>query len=142
MKKIIVSLTIILCGVSIQSIGQCGKKITLTSSKTEYLDTAGNVTRSVDEKSIIEIKEKEIMIAPGQNPPMTGSVAVESCTWSKAFKEGRSVYSAHFEEPDKQARNITITIEGKDGKLTFIAQVKEQPNKIIRLSLDTFAESK
>ncbi|MGN6440134.1 MAG: hypothetical protein ACTHMM_26640 [Agriterribacter sp.] len=142
MNKIILSLTVILCCAGIEGFAQCGKKILLTASKTEYLDTAGNVTRSVEEKSTIEIKEKEIIISPGTNPPMIGSFTVESCAWPSAFKKGKSVYNAHFESSGQEAKDVAIIIEAKDGRLVFIGKVKDQPHKTIRLYPDKFEELK
>lgn len=142
MKKIIVSLTAVFCFAGIHSFAQCDKKLLLTSSKTEYLDTAGNITRSVNEKSTVEIKEKEIVIAAEGNPTMTGSYKVESCNWAAAFKKGKSVYTAHFEQQGQEDRNIIITIEGKDGKISFVAKIKERPDRIIRLYPDKFEEVK
>ena len=125
------------------SFAQCGKATMLTSSKTEYLDGNYAVQRMVDEKSTIEINKSEITIITGDNQrKMTGIIKADSCTWTKSFKDGKSVIKAAFTKEGEDTRNATITIEGKEGKVSFLMEVAEMPDRKIRVLAETFEEKK
>jgi hypothetical protein len=130
-----------LLSLSIASIAysQCGKKVILESSQTQYLDARGTIQRTVDEKSTIEITGSEIIITPGGNPVMTGTIKSDTCKWKVPFKEGKSVIKAAFAK-DQNTMNTTITIESKDGKTTFLMEIDEQPDRKIQLSATRFQE--
>jgi hypothetical protein len=38
--------------------------------------------------------------------------------------------------------HATITIEGKDGKITFLMEIEEMPDRKIRVWVDEFGEKK
>jgi hypothetical protein len=88
MKRMILA-TLFIVAASFSTFAQCDKRVIITSSKTEYLDTAGNVIRSVDENSIVEFDSKEIIITPGEDPVMKGAISSFTCDWKTPFKEGR-----------------------------------------------------
>ena len=139
MKKIILS-ALLLCGAA-SAFAQCDKKVQLTSSKTEYLDASGNLERSDDENSKVEIWKDSITIAPGNAPEaMTGTITSQTCNWTVPFKEGKSVIKAKLSDGNGETRNMTLTIEGKDGKVTLLAVLDEAPERQIRVPIDTFAE--
>lgn len=139
MKKLIV-LSLALAGTIIVH-AQCHQRVILTASKTQYLDASKSVQRTVDEKTRIEISTDSIVIAPGNNEKMKGSITSNKCAWTKHFKEGKSVIKALFSEAHDE-KNVTITIEGKDGKVTFLVEVDGQPDKKILLEPDTFEGKK
>jgi hypothetical protein len=119
---------------------QCDKNVKLTSSKTEYLDSAMSLQKSEDEKTVIELTGKEVMIAPGnQNHVMTGAVQSATCNWTVPFKEGKSVIKAKMNLGNEE-KDATITIQGKDGQLTLLFEVTDIPNQKIRVPIDTFEE--
>ncbi|HKH62500.1 MAG TPA: hypothetical protein VKA49_16770 [Flavitalea sp.] len=141
MRKIIAVVLVLACGKV--SFAQCGKAVILTSSKTEYLDGANTVQRTVDEKSTIEINKTEIIITPSNvERKMTGIIKADSCNWTKSFKDGKSVIKAEFVKEGEDARNATITIEGKEGKVIFLMEVAEMPDRKIRVLAETFEEKK
>jgi hypothetical protein len=37
---------------------------------------------------------------------------------------------------------LTITVEGKEGKISFLAEIDEQPDRKIRIVVDKFEEKK
>ena len=47
---------------------------------------------------------------------------------------------AILSDPTGDAKDVTITIEGKDGKVTLLAEVDEMPDHKIKLTLDKFEE--
>ena len=143
MKQILLAGLVLLCctvfNISINA--QCGKNLVLTSSKTEYLDTAGAVRRTVDEKTRIDITPKSITISPASDHAMTGEILSATCVWKTAFQEGKSEFKTRFEDQG-ESKSITITLEGKNGKLSFLAVFDDAPDKRIRVWLDGFEEKK
>jgi hypothetical protein len=122
---------------------QCGKKLLITSSKTEHLDGNGTVQRSNDEKSVIEVTRSEIIILPGnEQNKMTGVIKSDSCNWIVPYKQGKTIIKATFTREGENPRNATITIEGKDEKLTMLIEIDEMPDKKIRVAIDKFEEKK
>jgi hypothetical protein len=119
---------------------QCDKNIKITASQTEYLDSTGNIQRVEPEKSTVEITGKDIVVIPGsEENMMKGKVRYTECNWKVPFKEGRMIIKTDLER-NGESRATTITIEGKDGKVTFIAKADDVPNRLIRLTLDKFEE--
>lgn len=142
--KNILFLPVLLLFVTTMSFGQCDKNVTLSASKTEYLDEIGAVQRSVDESSSIEISKTEVTIVPG-NPDqkMHGIIqSYVSCDWTSPYKTGKTVIKAHFDGPEKEPRHVTLTIEGKEGKITLLMEIEEMPNRKILASVDKFDEKK
>lgn len=140
MKKIFFAV-LLLCA-SGAGFAQCDKPVILTSSKTEYLDASGNVERTEDEQSTVEIRKDTMIISPGNEPhTMMAAIKSNTCNWNVPFKEGKSVIKATLNNEDgTETKNITITIEGKDGKIIFIAVMDHEPNRQIRLPIDAFKE--
>lgn len=141
MKKF---LLLLLVGLSATSgFAQCDKKVVLTASRTEYLDATGTLQRSVDEHTVIELGPAGISITPGREENrMTGTIKSNTCNWTVPFKEGKSVIKSVLTDDRNAARNVTLTIEGKDGKVTLLAEVDEMPDRRIRVLLDKFEEVK
>lgn len=120
---------------------QCDKKFVLSSSKTEYLDEKWVVQRSVDEKSTIEISKSELIIIPGsEENKMSGTIKSSDCNWKVPFKEGKTIIKATLVEQSGDTKNVTITIEGKEGKLTLLAEVDDMPERKVRVAIDKFEE--
>jgi hypothetical protein len=142
MKRILFIIMLLFILGVVFSYAQCDKTKVLSASKTEYLDANKAVQKTVDEKTTIEYSKNNISITPGEGDQMVGSIQSDSCDWKIPFKEGRSVIKALIMEKSGETKNITITLEGKDGKLTFLAEVDGMPDRKIRLVLDKFEEKK
>lgn len=140
MKKYFL-ITALLSG-SIAGFAQCDKTSVLTSSKTEYLDAAMTLQNTQEEKSTVEISKTTVLITPGdEDHKMTINITSQDCNWKTAYKEGKSVIKGTMAEPDGSAtHNVTITIEGKEGKLTLLAELEDMPDRKIRVPVDTFTE--
>src|SRR5690349_6629952 len=122
MKKIICALCMLLAG-SMAARAQCNKNVKLTSSKTEYLDSAMNLQKSEEEKIVIELTGKEIMIAPGNaSHIMNGAVQSATCNWTVPFKEGKWVINAKMNAGNEE-KDATITIQGKSGQVALLFEV-------------------
>jgi|SRR5687768_5682593 len=143
MKQILLALLVLLCctAFNISINAQCDKNLVLASSKTEYLNAAGVVQKTVDQKTRIDITPKSITISPDSDRTMTGEIASVTCAWKIAFQEGKSEFKTKFEDQG-EAKHITITLEGKNGKVCFLAVFDDTPDKRIRVWLDSFKENK
>jgi hypothetical protein len=127
---------------TLKSFAQCDKPITLSSLKTEFIDASGIVQDSKDEKTIVEISKTNVVITPGEDDQMNGTIKSYFCDWKVPFKEGKMIIKAVLENDRGETKNLTITIEGKDGKLTFLGEIEEMPDRKVRLTVDKFEEKK
>jgi hypothetical protein len=140
MKKLILGFSLLAAGTTI-SFAQCGKKTIFTSSKTEYLDASGTVERVETDKIKIEISKNEISVT-GDQPAMRGTIISDTCNWKIPFKEGKTIIKAEITNEEGIKMNVTITIEGKDGKITLIGENEKMPGKLMRIIPDKFEENK
>ena len=125
------------------SYGQCDKKVVITASKTQYLGADSAVQRTEEEQTSVEFDKTTITIIPGsEDHKMTGTVKSYVCNWPTAFKDGKTSIKVAVTNDNGQTMNLTITIGGKDGKINFLAEVDEEPEKKIRLIVDRFEEKK
>lgn len=120
---------------------QCDKKIIIVSNKTDHLNSTGDVQRTVDEITTIEYDQKEISVTPGDHT-MHGTIKSVSCNWTTPFKNGKTVLKAALEGQQGETMDLTITIEGKDGKINFLAEMDQDPNEKISIVVDKFEEKK
>jgi hypothetical protein len=138
MKKIVTAIALLLAGTA-ASYAQCDKKVVITGSKTEYLGTDSTVQRTEDEKTNIVYDKATITVTPGDHT-MTGTITSTTCNWTTPFKTGKTVIKAALQGGNGETENVTITIEGKDGKISFHATVDNRDGRIIRLTVDKFGE--
>ena len=127
--------------ISSAAVAQCDKDQILLSSKTEYLNKDSTISRTVDESTTIEINKKTVTIMPGNDHTMIGEINSVECNWKQPFKEGKSVIKALVEDRGTMI-NITLTIEGRAGKVFMIATMDIAPDKIIRVWADSYEEKK
>ena len=122
---------------------QCDKKVTLTASKTQHLDSGGALKETADEKTVVEFNKSDITVSiTGDNGDnkMTGTVKTDTCAWKVPFKEGKTKLHISLKRDDGDSRDFDVTIEGKDGKITLLAENKDQPDDRIRLEIEKFEE--
>jgi len=139
MKTITLILALLVAGATI-SYAQCGKKVKLTTSKTDHLDATGAVTRTDVEKAVVEISKSDLMITVNDEHKMTGTIKSDSCNWSVPFKNGKTIIKATLSNDQGEDKNVTITIEGKDGNITLLFEIEGMPDDRIRVAIDTFQE--
>ena|SRR5476651_2090113 len=140
MKTLFLSLFLLIAGTAI-SFAQCGKKFTITTSKTEHLDSNGNITRTDDEKAVVVIGKTDINISVNDDHKMTGTLKADDCNWPVAYKEGKTTIKAVITNPNGEEKNVTITITGKDGKVTLLFEIEGEPDDRIRVAADKFEET-
>ena len=131
---------ILLIGSSL-SFAQCDKKVILTSTKTEHLGADSTVQRAEDERTEIVFDKTSITIKPGnEDHTMTGTITSYTCNWTTPYKNGRMVLKVSLDNPDRGDKDVTITIEGKGGKITFLGEVDGRNDRKIRLAVEKFEE--
>ncbi|MDB4923178.1 hypothetical protein [Mucilaginibacter sp.] len=138
MKKIVLTLTL-LAALSVACFAQCDKPVVLNSSKTDHIDPAGALIRTEDEAVVIEISKTEVNVAVNGEHKITALIKSNACNWSMPFKEGKTVIHG-VAQRDGQDKPVTLTLEGKDGKVTLVFQMDETPDDRVRVAIDKFAE--
>jgi hypothetical protein len=139
MKKIILTLSLFI-GLCAASFAQCDKKVVLNSSKTDHLDAAGAITRTVDETAQIELTKTTLDITVNDNKVMSGTITDNTCNWTTPFKEGKSLIHATVSNENGDEKKVTLTIEGKDGKVTLLFEMEGEPGDRIKVAIDKFVE--
>ena len=140
MKSIIVTLLLLAAGSTICK-AQCDQKLSATSSKTTHLDASGAVKNSDDEKTAISFDKSNITVTvdhDGNNEKMTGTVKNYACDWKIPFKEGKTSMNITLTNDNGESRDFSVIIEGKDGKVTLMAESPQEPDNKIRLDIDKF----
>ena len=141
MRSIIIGLFLLVAG-STMCFAQCDKKVSIISSKSEQLDDSGQVQGSRDEKTIVDISTTDVNVSVASDEgdqKLTGKIKSKTCDWKTPFKEGKTVVTTTLNDNGND-KDFTITIEGKDGKVTLVAESPQMPGRKIRLVVDKFEE--
>ncbi|HEY8928083.1 MAG TPA: hypothetical protein VIM55_02770 [Mucilaginibacter sp.] len=138
MKRIILTLSL-LVALTTATFAQCDKTVVLNSSKTDHMDEAGTITHSENETAEIVIGKSAVDIAVNGEHKITAQIKSNTCNWTVPFKEGKTVIKATADQ-NGEDRNITITIEGKDGKVTLLFEMENEPGDRIKVGIDKFVE--
>ncbi|MDP9080273.1 MAG: hypothetical protein M3O71_22840 [Bacteroidota bacterium] len=138
MKKIILTL-VLLASISVAALAQCDKTAVLTSSKTGHIDAGGALIKTVTEAVVIEISQTEVNVSVDGDPKIKATINSKTCDWKVPFKEGKTVIHA-IGEHDGNNMPVTVTIEGKAGKVTLLFQRDEHPEDRVTLDIDKFTE--
>ena len=146
MKQILLSMLLAM-GIVTAAKAQCNETLQLSSAKTNFLNASYQSQRSRDEKIVIDITTATITITPNGNAAdaMTGKVKEVQCEWKVPFREGKTVIKTDLVDKSGDVKDATITIEGKKGKITLLAEAKERPDQKMQLEVNRFepkAESK
>lgn len=136
MRTIIIGLAILLALVT-AVFGQCGKTVVITSSKTDHVDAKGKLTKSFNEKVVIEISQATIGISVDGQQKMTGKVTSYKCNWKTPFKKGKSVIDAVMTNREGDRKAI-MTIEGKSGKIRVHFIMPDKPGDQVSIVADRF----
>jgi hypothetical protein len=140
MRSTLIALFLLVAG-STMSFAQCDKKVSLHSSKTQHLDGSGTLQETVDEQTTIELGKSDIVVVTDNgNQKMTGAVKINTCDWKVPFKDGKTIVATTLKGDDGDSKDFTITIEGKDGKVTLLAESPSMPDRKIKLDIEKFEE--
>lgn len=139
MKKILLlvpALTILF----VVSRAQCDKNVNFISPKSQMVNQKGEVLGSKDGTTVIEITRKSVSLTfnGDEKTTLAGEIKEEKCHWSEPFKNGKSVIKAVLEDASGDVKHVTLTIEGKDGKITITGDAEERPNERIKFDVDKY----
>ena len=142
MKQILLCISMAM-GIAIGANAQCNQVLQLSSAKTNVLNASYQNQGSRDEQVVVDITTSTITVTPNGNPSdaMTGKIKEMQCDWKVPFKDGKTVIKTDLVDPSGDVKDATITIEGKDGKITLLAEAKERPDQKLQLEVNKF-ESK
>jgi hypothetical protein len=138
MKKILLTITL-LAALSVACFAQCDKTVVLNSSKTDHINPSGAVVRTETEDVIIEISKAEVNVTVNGDPKIKAIIKSNTCNWKVPFKEGSTVIHG-VAQRDGKDMPVTLTLEGKNGKVTLVFQMDEMPDDRVKLGIDKFAE--
>ncbi|GAC1300743.1 MAG: hypothetical protein NVSMB24_02060 [Mucilaginibacter sp.] len=139
MKTITLIFSLLVAGCTM-SFAQCEKNLILTSSKTEHMNADGVVQRTDNEKAQIELSKTAVNVSVNDEHKITGTIKSQTCDWKVPFKDGKTIIKAAVSNDQGEERNVTITIEGKEGKVTLLFEMDGMPDDRIRVGIDKFAE--
>lgn len=130
-------------GIATAANSQCNQSLQLSSAKTNFLNASYQSQGSRDEKVVIDITTTTITVTPNGNASdaLTGKIKETQCDWKVPFKEGKMIIKTDLVDPSGDSKDATITIEGKNGKITLLAEAKERPDQKMQLEVNKF-ESK
>jgi hypothetical protein len=120
--------------------GQCEKKTVLTAPKTDHLLADSSVERSEDGVISVEFDKTTFNVNTPNEGVLTGKVDSFACHWPTPYKVGKMRMKVTLTNPQGESQHFTVTIEGKNGKVTLFAVMDGEQDKIIRLAADKFEE--
>ena len=141
MKKII-SLLLVACAFSATAIAQCDKKTLYTSAKQDWLNSNNEVQKSDQDKVTVEISKTSIILNHNDDPndEMKGDVKEIDCNWTETYKTGKTTIQARLTEGHGDVHDAELTIEGKDGVLFIMIELKDHPDMKIKAYVDKYVE--
>ena len=140
MKKII-PLFLLACILGTASFAQCDKNILFTSSKQDWMNSKDEVTKSDQDKVTLQVSKTSVVLNHNDDPndEMTGDIKKVDCNWTESFKNGKTTIEAQLKEHDDM-HDASLTIEGKDGVMFIIIELKDHPNMKIKAYVDKYEE--
>ena len=141
MKKIIL-LFLLACTLSIASNAQCDKKVLYTSVKQEWLNSKDEIQKTDQDKVTVEVSKTNIVINHNDDPndQMKGEIKNADCNWTEAFKNGKTTIHAELMEGNNDVHDATLTIEGKNGAMFILIELKDHPDMRIKAYVDKYEE--
>lgn len=124
MKKAILILVLLVSGV--YSFAQCDRTVTYFSGRAEFLDSSGKVERSEAGKIVVKVSKTQITLMHNDddNDTMEGTITGRICNWNQPLKNGKTTFTTQLAEKNGDSKNAFVSIEGKDGKLTLLVNIK------------------
>jgi len=140
MKNLIIILCLLSATATVSA--QCSKKITWTGAKAEFLDANGSIENTINEKVVVISSKTDVKLMHGdiEDDALTGKIKDFSCTWSEAFKNGKTIIKSDLAEGLHPSNNGVITIEAKDGKITILVEMDNHNGRTIKLYIDSYKE--
>ena len=141
MKKVIL-LMLVIGAFSTKSMAQCDKKTLYTSNKQEWLNSKDEVQKKDSDKVTVEVSKTGIIFNHNDDPndEMKGDITASDCHWTEAYKNGKTTMQAKLTEGHNDVHDANITIEGKDGVMFIILELKDHPDMKIKAYVNKYEE--
>ena len=141
MKKSILLLFVI-GALGVKSMAQCNTKTLYTSLKQEWLNGKGEVQKNDSDKVTVEVSKTGIIFNHNDDPndQMKGDITTKDCHWTKAYKNGKTTIHAKLSEGHNDVHDANITIEGKDGVMIILLELKDHPDMKIKAYVNKYEE--
>ncbi len=139
MKKIILSLSLIAC-CGAAAIAQCNQTVRFTSTKTDFVNATGAIEQSKNEQTQVTFNDSELSLLVNGNvdEQLTGNVRSVNCGWKKTNREGKTILTALLTNKNGDSKNATVTMEGKDGNISMLLEVENQPARKLQMTTESF----
>ncbi len=132
MKIIIITLFISLAG-ALSILAQCEENAVLITSKTNLADPSGNPVGLKDEKTVLRFSKAAILLNLDGVDRGELKIVSQICNWTIPYKEGKSIIKAKLNDWD-----YTLTIEGKEGRVSLHVVKNESDDSILTMVVDKF----
>ena len=141
MKKTM-SLLLIAFAFATAGIAQCDKKTVYTSNKEEWLNSKYEVQKTDLDKVTVEVSKTSVVITHNDDPndAMKGEAKDMNCNWTELYKNGKTTIQAQLTEGNNDVHDASLTIEGKDGVLSILIELKDHPDMKIKAYVDKYEE--
>jgi hypothetical protein len=141
MKKSIL-LLLVIGALSTKSMAQCNTKTLYTSSKQEWLNDKDEVQKQDADKVTVEVSKTGITFTHNDDPndEMKGDITASDCNWTEAYKNGKTTMQAKLTEGRGDVHDASVIIEGKDGVMFIILELKDRPGMKIKAYVDKYEE--
>ncbi|WP_121355830.1 hypothetical protein [Flavisolibacter nicotianae] len=143
MKKLLATSGILFL-LAFSSQAQCEKSLTLTSAKTEFIDSEGKVADVKDLPTTVELTPRHIIVRlkQGDDDIIEGDVKNLKCNWKEAYKSGQVTFGSLLAKTNGETREATFVLEAKDGKLFLTVAMEKMSDRKMRLQIDSYKESR
>lgn len=144
MKKLLFAGFLLTAGAT-ATYAQCDQKAVISSSKTEHLGADSTVTHSESDSTTVAFDRTTLDVTiknVDRNQHMKGTVKSYDCNWSVPYKEGKTVIKGTLTNDEGESRDLTITVTGTGGKISFLAELPGDEDQRIRLVVDKFEGAK
>jgi len=121
---------------------QCGKSITWSSVRTEYLDTSGAIQRTDNLPVTILTTPTRVTLSikttDSQSDIIEGDLENLQCNWKEAFKNGKTSFKSSLTKSNGEKKYATITIEGTEGKLAITVALENMNGTKMRILVASY----
>ena len=140
--KEVIALLLMTSVVTTAAIAQCDKKTVYTSMKEEWLNSKDEIQKTDQDKVTVELSKTNIVINHNDDPNdvMKGDIRTMDCNWTEPYKNGRTTIQAQLVEGNNDVHDATLTIEGKDGAMFILIELKDHPDMRIKAYVDKYEE--
>jgi hypothetical protein len=141
MKKVIL-LMLVISAFSTKSMAQCDKKTLYTSNKQEWLNSKDEVQKNDSDKVTVEVSKTGIIFNHNDDlsDEMKGDITASDCHLTETYKNGKTTIQAKLTEGHNDVHDANITIEGKDGVMFIILELKDHPDMKIKAYVNKYEE--